>query len=340
MDKKFFEKSEYQGLEKLYRYSPRSPRQLNFFNGSDTETVRLSKDYFLVSSTDSIAVEIHSQLYQDPETWGYLAIANSVSDLAASGAKPIGILLSAQWATDHKGKTKDRVYKSISQTLKKFEVPLLGGDSGSSQATVLTTTILGESKNKPLDRMGVKPGDVVILFGHDIGYGPALAFDYLQNKSKHKLEKYFRPSPNWQTIFRFRKYFKASIDTSDGIYNSLQTLATLNSVSFLLVKDVKLSKKIQIYKNKFNIPTEYFIESDLGDLQTCVVLDSTLYEKIKLQLPFHQVIGQAEKKSVTAIRYENDSRVNDYVALPTMLEQANFNYSIALNRWLKQFSRN
>ena len=279
MDHKFFEKSEYQDLQKLYHHSPKNLHQLNHFNSGDTEIVKLKEDLFLTSSTDSIAIEIHSKLYRDPETWGYMAVANSVSDLAASGTKPIGILISAQWAKAHNGVIKDQIYYAISKALQKFDVPLLGGDSGSSKATVLTTTILGQSSTKPLDRVGIKPGDIVILLGRNFGYGPALAFDYLKNSSKAKLESMFRPSPNWQTIFKFRKFFKASIDTSDGLYNSLITLAELNNVSFILeANHLKFSKIIQCYKNEFKIPIHYFIESDLGDLQTCLVLDSFIYK--------------------------------------------------------------
>lgn len=337
MDQKFFQKSEYQGLRKLYQHSPRNSQQLNGFNGSDTEIVKIKKNLFLTGSTDSIAIEIHSKLYTNPETWGYLAVANSVSDLAASGTKPIGMLISAQWAQHHSGKVKDKVYKSTSNALNKFGVPLLGGDSGSSYATVLTTTILGESNLKPLNRIGISPGDVVILFGRGLGYGPALAFDYLKNSSRKNFEPLFRPRPDWQTIYTFRKYFKSSIDTSDGIYNSLVTLSELNEVSFVVaLRNLKLSKEIISFKNEFEIPTQYFIESDLGDLQTCIVLDRSVYQKIKSKLPFHQMIACAEKKSVTPVRYADSVNQRGYNTLPDILEQTRFDYLKSLNRWLRQ----
>ncbi len=339
MDQKFFQKSEYQGLRKLYQHSPRNSQQLNGFNSSDTEIVKIKKNLFLASSTDSVAIEIHSKLYRHPETWGYLAVANSVSDLAASGTKPIGMLVSAQWGPAHTGIIKDKVYRSLSSALKKLGVPLLGGDSGSSHATVLTTTIIGESDLTPLNRIGIRPGDVVILFGQNLGYGPALAFDYLKNGSKRNLETLFRPSPDWRTIYTFRKYFKSSIDTSDGIYNSLVALAELNQVSFVVtLENLKLSKKVLTYKNEFKIPTPYFVESDLGDLQTCIILDSSVYKKIKSKLPFHQVIACAERKSAAPVKYNDTVNRLDYTPLPDLLEQANFDYAKTLNHWLKQHS--
>lgn len=338
MNQEFFETSEYRGLRKLYQQSPRSRLQLNQFNSSDTEIVKLRKNLFLTTSIDSIAIEIHSQLYKDPETLGYLAVANSISDLAASGSKPIGLLLSAQWEPAHEGRIQAKVYTAISNALKRFEVPLLGGDSGSSHATVLTTTILGESTQPPLTRTGIRPGDVVLLFRDDLGNGPALAFDYVRNASREKLEKKFRPRPDWQSIYKFRKYFKASIDTSDGIYNSLKTLSVLNDVSFVITLDsLKLTKIANAFKDKFRIPIQYFIESDLGDLQSCIVMDNKLYRKVKLKLPFHQVIAHTYEKSANSITYLNTPKIKGYLPLPNLIEREKFNYSVALSRWMKQF---
>ncbi|OYZ24233.1 MAG: hypothetical protein B7Y39_02065 [Bdellovibrio sp. 28-41-41] len=335
--------NEYDGLKKLYRSSPRNPRQLNSFNTSDTEVVRIKKDLFLASSTDSLAVEIHSGLYKQPETWGYLAVANSVSDLAASGAKPIGMLISAQWKNAHSGRVKTRVYAAVSKALKTFDIPLLGGDSGSSSQTVLTTTILGQGSTRPLTRLGIKPGDLVILFGNFLGTGPALAYDYLKHQSRNKWELQFRPSPNWKVTHKFRKYFKASMDTSDGIYNSLVTLAKLNNVSFKIdLEQIKLSPKSNSYRRQHSIPMQYFIESDLGDLQSCVALDSKTYNKIRSRLPTHQILARAEKNKdqISCVKYsENHSHIANYMFLSDLLERKKFNYSLSLNLWLKQFSR-
>ncbi len=343
MNSKFFEKLEYQGLKKLYSSSPRNVQQLNSFNTSDTEVVRLKKDLFLTSSTDSLAIEIHSGLYKNPETWGYLAVANSVSDLATSGAQPIGMLVSAQWKKEHTAQVKNTVYESIGKTLKKFDIPLLGGDSGSSNETVITTTILGQSVQRPLTRMGIKPGDLVILFGEFLGTGPALAYDYLKNQSRSKWERQFRPQPNWKVIHKFRKYFKASMDTSDGVYNSLATLAQINNVGFEIdLSKIKLSNKLNLYRFKNEIPIQYFIESDLGDLQTCAVVDSKVYQTIQSRLPFHQVLAQANR-NLSRVSYsdeiKNHSYIKNYLSLPYILEKKKFDYINSLNLWLKQFSR-
>lgn len=341
MESYFYKKSEYSGLKKLFARSPRSSIQKNFFNSADVEILQRDQRSFLVTSTDSLAIEIHSQLYRELSTWGYMAVANSVSDLAASGAKPLGMLISAQWKKNHFGKIKDQVYSSMAKALTDFKVPLLGGDSGSSYETVLTTTILGESSFKPLDRNGVRPGDLILSFGNFWGYGPMLAFDYLKRSGNTTLERAFRPRPEWKTTHSFRKYFNASIDSSDGIYNSLETLAIINNIQFRMdLKSLRLPKSIQSYQNKNHIPVEYFVESDLGDLQSLISISATNYTSIKNKLPYHQVIAFAEKKTArsSVIAYRNSSKkFSTYKPLPHVLEANKMVYERALNTWLAQF---
>lgn len=339
MNSNFFHKNEYRALESLYRHSPRNPRQMNSFNSADVETIRLGRSKYLVTSTDTIAIEIHSGLYKDPQTWGYLAVANSVSDLAASGAKPIGILVSAQWEKAHQGKIQAAVYKSLSRALTHFQVPLIGGDSGSSGKTMLTTTVFGQTFLKPLSRIGVRPGDLILTFGDFTGFGPALAFDYLKFKNRNRLENFFRPCPSWQTINKFRKYFRASIDSSDGLHTALVTLAQVNEVHFMCdLAELRLTKAIQRYQKKYNIPIEYFFESDLGDLQSCVAISPRNYDLIKHSLPFHQKIAIAtlpkpENRTISYKFQRSDK------TLLNLIEKNKDNYLPGLNQWLKQFPR-
>lgn len=345
MSAKFFRKPEYKNLKRLYVQSPRSPYQQNSFNTADVEILKLlSSCQFLVSSTDSLAIEIHSQLYRNPKTWGYLAVANSVSDLAASGAKPLGMLISSQWSSQHRRSVREQVHSSMAEALQFFNVPLLGGDSGSSKETVLTTTILGSSAIKPLSRVGVRSGDLILALGDLLGFGPMLAFDFLKSAGKSQLEKKFRPNPDWKTANIFRKYFHASIDSSDGVYNSLETLAIINNVHFCVdLNAIKLPTKVQTYKLHHRIPMEYFIESDLGDLQTLFAIHPEKYLLIKNRLPSHQIIARAthaNSKKNSHVHYENISSANGhYKPLPHLLESNNFAYQKTLARWLAQFGR-
>lgn len=333
----FLKKSEYRGLSALYKNSPRNPFQLNSFNSADTEILSQRRAPYLTASTDSIAIEIHDELYTNPETWGYLAVVNSISDLAASGTKPLGMLISAQWKKSHEGKIRDQVYRSMAHALRDFDVPLLGGDSGSSKETVITTTIIGESSFKPLSRSGIKNKDLILVFGDRLGFGPLLSFDFLKHGNKNKWETHFRPKPQWPVTFKFARYFNAAIDSSDGLYNSLGILSEINNLQFEIdLTRIKPNKKIEIYLKKNKIPIEFLIENDLGDLQTCVAISSRNYERIKTQLPVHFILAEAQvlKNKKVPVLYKGKKSL---ISFPKILEKVKTNYSEALKIWHAQY---
>ena len=81
-------------LNRLIRHFRRGPNQLNLPHQSDAEIVKIpGTDTLLAITTDTIVEEIDYGLYSDPWLQGYMTVLVNISDLAAVGAKPIGILL-------------------------------------------------------------------------------------------------------------------------------------------------------------------------------------------------------------------------------------------------------
>ena len=73
---------------------PRHPRQLNGLLEADAEIIRLSgkEGEYLVLKTDGIHEEIKEKLYDDPYLIGWMTVTAPISDIAAVGAQPTGIL--------------------------------------------------------------------------------------------------------------------------------------------------------------------------------------------------------------------------------------------------------
>jgi len=74
----------------------RHPFQLNRMLEADAEIIRLpgSQEAYLVVKTDGIHEEIKEKLYEDPYLIGWMAVTAPVSDIAAVGAIPTGVMLS------------------------------------------------------------------------------------------------------------------------------------------------------------------------------------------------------------------------------------------------------
>jgi thiamine-monophosphate kinase len=215
---------------------PRSPNALNGVGESDCELLKIGPKRYLASTTDVISEEIACRLYRDPYTMGWMAATASISDLCAVGAKPLGLLFAAQWGPEADAKFRKRAASGLRAALQASGVPLLGGDTGSGASTSLCATGLGECAGKPpVTRMGLRPGDILVLGPGRLGRGPALGLRRLMDLPETEFaEKLFRPVARPDLGLRLRGVATAAIDTSDGWATSLSILGRMNRVAFRL----------------------------------------------------------------------------------------------------------
>jgi thiamine-monophosphate kinase len=112
----------------------------------------------LVVTQDALVEGVHFR--PGMLTWrelGYRAAAVNVSDLAASGAEPLALIVTlAAPDLDH----AVELYEGIAEA----GVPVRGGDTTRAPQLVLSVTALGRSERVP-GRAGAQPGDVVVVTG-------------------------------------------------------------------------------------------------------------------------------------------------------------------------------
>src|SRR3954464_1318543 len=94
---------------------------------------------------------------------GYRATAASLSDLAAMGARPLGLLiaLTLPEADRHEART---IATGIREGASAVLCPIVGGDLSAGKTLSLTITALG-SAARPLSRSGAKVGQRVYVTG-------------------------------------------------------------------------------------------------------------------------------------------------------------------------------
>ncbi len=271
-------------IKKILGLQLKSPQQIHGRFEADCEILKIKKDLYLATTIDSIAEEITEGLYLNPESWGWMTAAVTLSDLAASGARPLGLTFSTQWKFGTRTEKKQRFYKGVRACLGASRVPLLGGDSGSALDSVFTSSGMAISSVKPLTRLGIAKGDLICLLDRrKLGIGPALAFEYLLAPRRRILtDRDFRPSPQPWNVHRLRKFFHASIDTSDGLGLSLLILSQLNGVGFDVFwnKDVFSPKALHLCE-RHKIPPTMLLLGDHGDFQTLVAVKKKHFATVK-----------------------------------------------------------
>jgi thiamine-monophosphate kinase len=112
--------------------------------------------------TQDVLVEgVHFRL--DWISWrdlGFRAAAVNLSDLAASGAEPDGLVISLAARSDTAVADVVELYEGLAEV----GVPVIGGDTSAADRLVLSVTALGRSDRVP-GRGGARPGDVLVVTG-------------------------------------------------------------------------------------------------------------------------------------------------------------------------------
>jgi thiamine-monophosphate kinase len=112
----------------------------------------------LVVTQDALVEGVHFTFdLLDWRELGYRAAAVNISDLAASGAEPVALLVSlAAPSLEH----AVELYEGIAEA----GVPVRGGDTTRADVVVVGVTALGRSERVP-GRAGAQPGDSVVVTG-------------------------------------------------------------------------------------------------------------------------------------------------------------------------------
>jgi thiamine-monophosphate kinase len=115
----------------------------------------------LVVTQDALVEGVHFRF--DLLSWrelGARAAAVNVSDLAASGADPLALLVSLALPAETELEEVLELYAGLNER----SVPVRGGDTARADRVVLSVTALGCSERVP-GRAGAQPGDLVVVTG-------------------------------------------------------------------------------------------------------------------------------------------------------------------------------
>lgn len=150
-------------------------------------------------------------------------VATNLSDLAAKGAEPDGVLLSYAL-----GRDDERFIEGLREVLGVFEVTLLGGDTTSSVAArSFGLTAIGRAVCDAVpSRSGAKVGDAVWLCGR-LGWA-MLGFE---GKGGDFAQAFNRPVPLVEEGMALAPVVSAMMDVSDGLLLDATRMAAASGVT-------------------------------------------------------------------------------------------------------------
>ena len=192
---------------------------------SQEERIIINSDMF-VESTDR-----PPEMQWNSVSWK--AITASLSDFAAKGVSPEGLVLSVGFSPDMKLKDLDLFLEGVSSACNYYGVPLLGGDLNEAKEAIVDCTVIGRAKIEKVVKRSTAEIDDFILCTGNFGYTAGALQILLEGKKSTKdqetifLKAFFYPVVRLDFGKRLaeEKLVSAAIDSSDGLAISLHYLA-------------------------------------------------------------------------------------------------------------------
>ncbi|MDF8332490.1 thiamine-phosphate kinase [Novosphingobium cyanobacteriorum] len=184
----------------------------------------------LVLTHDMMVEGVHWLPDQDAADVAWKLVATNLSDLAAKGAEPVGVLLGYSLGVDDAG-----FVRGLREVLHAFGVPLLGGDTVSSPAAQAHgLTAIGRATHRPVpSRSGARAGDSVWITG-PVG-GAMLGFEALRDGTGAiETLAFRRPSPRLAEGRALAPQVTAMMDVSDGLLLDSARMARASRVTLAL----------------------------------------------------------------------------------------------------------
>lgn len=236
--------SEFEFIENLKKRTASSrnfPAAARVGIGDDAAVIPKDSETDLVITADLLIEDIDFRFeWTKPEFIGHKALAVSLSDIAAMGAKPVWAMLSIGipkkiW----KSETLERFYDGWFALAEKSGVELVGGDvSKTPDKIVIDSIVAGEAnKGKAVLRSGAKAGDLIFVTGELGGAAAALKLlkageKYENSQHKDLLLRQLKPQPQTETgqMIGAKNLATAMVDLSDGLSSDLAHICRQSKV--------------------------------------------------------------------------------------------------------------
>ncbi|MEN8194182.1 MAG: AIR synthase related protein [Bacteroidota bacterium] len=308
--------TENQIISEILKNFKKSPLHKNNFFESDCEVIRLGNNDYLFT-IDSYSEEDHFRV-NDPYTLGVNLAVCTISDIFACGGRPIffsnSLTKEESWNLDY----VNSLSKGIASILEKCGIGFIGGDIGFSDRWNFTGIVIGET-DKLIKRTGVKLNDSIYVTG-EIGngnfeaasrlikQGPELDLLFKRNKVKFPLRE-----KESQLI---SKYANACIDTSDGLFKSLNILSEVNNTGFIISGIPYSSIGIDLVK-LLSLPSETLMFGESGEYELLFTVSPNNEEKLvveaeSIDIDLHKIGTVVDKSKKILHAYNRDIELSDF----------------------------
>jgi len=191
---------------------------------------------YIVITTDMLHRKTDFPFQMSGRQIGWMSVAVNLSDLAAKGARPIGVVMAMGIPPDTELEFVDEIVKGMDECASKYGTQIIGGDTDAHDELTMAGTALGTVRKELLiRRSGAKVGDIVCVTGYPGSAGAALfALNRGIPPGQEVLKALFEPVPRiYEGIaLAESRSVTSMMDISDGLALSLHDMSRAGNVGF------------------------------------------------------------------------------------------------------------
>ncbi|CAA0093002.1 Thiamine-monophosphate kinase [Halioglobus japonicus] len=228
----------------IYRYFSHLGRgeAVDLSVGDDCAILHLQPGERLATSVDTMVEGVHFPSDSFPEDIGFRAISTAASDLAAMGARPLGMTV-ALTLPDADELWLHAFSEGLAAAVSEYELPLVGGDTTRGPLTISVQVLGALPLGQAMLRNGASVGDEVFVSGTlgDAAAALAVMAQEWQPGADHVeylLERFNRPRARLELGLQLLGSATATIDISDGLLADAEHIAAASGVKICIDPDL------------------------------------------------------------------------------------------------------
>jgi len=219
-----------------------SGKSVDLAVGDDCAILRLAADERVAASVDTQVAGVHFPAQALPGDIAYRAVSAAASDLAAMGARPLGMTV-ALTIPEADEPWLSAFSKGLEDAVRVYDLPLVGGDTTRGPLSVSVQVMGALPQDRALLRSGARVGDAVFVSGTLGDAAGALAV--LQGRwqpepahADYLLDRFNRPRARIDLGRELLDSATAAIDLSDGLLADAGHIAKASGVRLCIEPDL------------------------------------------------------------------------------------------------------
>ncbi|HTT74137.1 MAG TPA: thiamine-phosphate kinase [Thermoplasmata archaeon] len=203
--------------------------------GDDAAALTPPPGRVAVLTTDALIEGTHFLAASAPADLGAASVGVSLSDLAAKGAHPAGVLIALVVPPGTPARWAERLLRGAERAAARAGTHVIGGDTKPGPVATVVSTAVGWARPGRLPRRGgARPGDLLVTTG-TVGRGGRAAEELARDgATPAALRHLLAVAPRLAAGAALARWATAQLDTSDGLADATWLLATASRARAVL----------------------------------------------------------------------------------------------------------